>query len=383
MTPTKNNLPFTLTIIVALAVTAYLVALMYTEAQSRVLMLLAGGTVTALIAIKSGLLARLNNEESNRSNRLEILVICCVLLFTACCYDQHFSLLMLATVLLIATACLGLTLQMGFAGVVNFAGAAFFGVGSYTAAVLTQHTRLPYLFIPIVGGALAALIGSLLILPVLRTKGHYAALVTIAFGILFKTFLEVNDVLGGPQGLKVKGMQLFGWHFNDNIEIGATEISFYVNYVLLALILFVLAFTIVRRIERSWIGLALDAVRIDELAASAFGIHAARWKILAFTLGNFFAGLAGAVFAMMLGFIAPNNFTISDSLIMVSIVVLGGIGNVWGVPVAAAIVLVLPEKLQVLQEYRFLLYAGLVIVMLLVRPQGLLPRAMRRYPTAR
>jgi ABC-type branched-subunit amino acid transport system permease subunit len=83
---------------------------------------------------------------------------------------------------------------------------------------------------------------------------------------------------------------------------------------------------------------------------------------------------------MMLGFIAPNNFTIGDSLIMVSIVILGGLGNAWGVPLAAAIVIVLPEKLQVLQEYRFLLYAALVIVTLLVRPQGLLPRGMRVYP---
>ncbi|MEO6022996.1 MAG: branched-chain amino acid ABC transporter permease, partial [Burkholderiales bacterium] len=150
MKPTKNNYSFAITIVVALAATAYLVVLMYTEAQSRVLLLLAGGVIAALAAIKSGLLARLNGGETSQGNRLEALAIICVLLFAACCYDQHFSLLMLATVLLIAAACLGLTLQMGFAGVVNFAGAAFFGVGSYAAAVLTQHTALPHLLIPIV-----------------------------------------------------------------------------------------------------------------------------------------------------------------------------------------------------------------------------------------
>ncbi|MDQ3261928.1 MAG: branched-chain amino acid ABC transporter permease [Burkholderiales bacterium] len=367
--------------IFALAVTGYLAALMATEQQSHVLMLLAGGVVAAVITLKSGLLTYLRVGDNH--GWPEILAILGVVALTAFFYDEHFALLMLATVLFMSVACFGLTIQMGYAGVVNFAGAAFFGVGSYAAAVLTKFDDLPDVLVLVVGGLIAAAIGSLLILPVLRTRGHYAALVTIAFGILFKTFLEVNEVLGGPQGLKVSGLDLFGWQFNDNIQIGSLEISFYANYVLLGLILFVLAFSVTRRLERSWMGLALDAVRLDEIAAAVFGISPARWKILAFTLGNFLAGVAGAAFAMLLGFIAPNNFTLGDSLIMVSIVILGGLGNPWGVPLAAAIVIVLPEKLQVLQEYRYLLYAALVIVTLLVRPQGLLPRGMRVYPNLR
>ena len=367
--------------IFALAVTGYLAALMATEQQSHVLMLLAGGVVAAVITLKSGLLTYLRVGDNH--GWPEILAILGVVALTAFFYDEHFALLMLATVLFMSVACFGLTIQMGYAGVVNFAGAAFFGVGSYAAAVLTKFDDLPDVLVLVVGGLIAAAIGSLLILPVLRTRGHYAALVTIAFGILFKTFLEVNEVLGGPQGLKVSGLDLFGWQFNDNIQIGSLEISFYANYVLLGLILFVLAFSVTRRLERSWMGLALDAVRLDEIAAAVFGVSPARWKILAFTLGNFLAGFAGAAFAMLLGFIAPNNFTLGDSLIMVSIVILGGLGNPWGVPLAAAIVIVLPEKLQVLQEYRYLLYAALVIVTLLVRPQGLLPRGMRVYPNLR
>ena len=365
----------------ALLVTGYAAMLMATEKQSYVLMLLAGGAVVTGIAFKSGVLKYLRN--CDLPGWPETLALLGVIALTAYFYDEHFALLMIATVLFMSVACFGLTIQMGYAGVVNFAGAAFFGVGSYAAAVLTKVDGLPDVIVLAIGGLIAAAIGSLLILPVLRTRGHYAALVTIAFGILFKTFLEVNDVLGGPQGLKVSGLDLFGWKFNDNIEIGAWEISFYVKYVLLGLVLFVLAFGITRRLERSWMGLALDAVRLDEIAAATFGISPARWKILAFTLGNFLAGVAGAAFAMMLGFIAPNNFTLGESLIMVSIVILGGIGNPWGVPLAAAIVIILPEKLQVLQEYRFLLYAALVIVTLLVRPQGLLPRGMRVYPKTR
>jgi len=295
-------------------------------------------------------------------------------------HESHFALLMLATVALYATACLGLTIQFGYAGIANFAGAAFFGIGCYSAAILATHTPLPHLLVIIAGGAMSALIGSVLILPILRTRGHYAALITIAFGILFKTFLEVNDTLGGPQGLKVPGMKILGWSFNEPIRFpGGVEASFYVNYVVLAVLLAASAYIVVKRLERSWIGLNFDAVRLDETAAAVSGIRIARWKILAFVFGNFLAGMAGAVYAMMSGFIAPNNFTFGDSLILVSMVILGGVGNPLGVILASLLLLVLPEKLQVIQEYRFLLYAILVILILLYRPDGLLPRRLREY----
>jgi ABC-type branched-subunit amino acid transport system permease subunit len=226
---------------------------------------------------------------------------------------------------------------------------------------------------------LAALIGSLLLLPVLRTRGHYAALVTIAFALLLKTFLEVNDVLGGPQGMQVKGMSILGWSFNDNFEIGKIEMSFYLNYFVVSMLLLTGTFVLVRRLERSWIGLNLDALRLDEIAAICFGLDIARWKITAFLLGNFLIGIAGALFGMVGGFVAPNNYTFADSLIMVSILLLGGIGNPWGLVVATFIVVVVPEKLQTIQEYRILLFALIVIMMLLFRPEGLLPRPVRRY----
>jgi ABC-type branched-subunit amino acid transport system permease subunit len=294
--------------------------------------------------------------------------------------EDHFALLMLTTVLLFALVGLGLTVQFGYAGVVNFAGAAFFGIGGYTAAVLASSTPLPHLLIVAIGGILAGVVGSVLILPLLRTRGHYAALITIAFAILFKTFLEVNDTLGGPQGMKVPGMALLGWRFNSNIEIGEDiELSFYLSYAVLSLLLFAAALALVQRLERSWIGLSLDAVRMDELAAGAFGFQVARWKIFAFTLGNILAGCAGAVYAMMTGFVAPASFTLSESLIFVSIVILGGLGNPMAVLPAAALVVVLPEKLQLIQEYRFLLFSAFVILVLLFRPQGLLPRGAREY----
>jgi ABC-type branched-subunit amino acid transport system permease subunit len=350
------------------------------EQQWEVAALAIGAIVALLILRRSGIAARVERSAAANHRAAVMLTVTAVLMVAAALHESHFALLMLATVALYVTACLGLTIQFGYAGIVNFAGAAFFGIGCYTTAVLGAHTPLPHIVVIGASGLIAALIGSVLILPILRTRGHYAALITIAFGILFKTFLEVNDTLGGPQGLKVPGMTLFGWSFNDPIRItGDLEASFYLNYVALAVALAAFAFVLVKRLERSWIGLNFDAVRLDETAASVFGIGVARWKILAFTLGNFLVGTAGAIYAMMTGFIAPNSFTFGDSLILVSIVILGGLGNAVGVIPAALLLLVLPEKLQVIQEYRFLLYAVLVILILLYRPDGLLPRRLRDY----
>lgn len=362
----------------AFAVFAYL--FLEIEQQWEVAALAIGAIAALLIFRKSGMSARVERSAAANHRTAVMLTVSAVLMVAAALHESHFALLMLATVALYVTVCLGLTIQFGYAGIVNFAGAAFFGIGCYTTAVLGAHTPLPHIVVIGASGLIAALIGSVLILPILRTRGHYAALITIAFGILFKTFLEVNDTLGGPQGLKVPGMTLFGWSFNDPIRItDELEASFYLNYVALAVALAALAFVLVKRLERSWIGLNFDAVRLDETAASVFGIGVARWKILAFTLGNFLAGTAGAIYAMMTGFIAPNSFTFGDSLILVSIVILGGLGNAVGVIPAALLLLVLPEKLQVIQEYRFLLYAVLVILILLYRPDGLLPRRLRDY----
>src|SRR5207249_10075140 len=129
---------------------------------------------------------------------------------------------------------------------VNCAGASFFGVGGYTAAVLARATGLPHPLVLLAGGATAALAGTVLLLPVLRTRGHYAALVTIAFALLFRTFLEVNDTLGGPQGLKLPELVVGPFHFNDPVF----EWSFYLRYVALGLVLVALALAVLQRLER-------------------------------------------------------------------------------------------------------------------------------------
>jgi ABC-type branched-subunit amino acid transport system permease subunit len=366
--------------VIALALaTAYLIALLAVERQAYIIALIIAGVATLGAAAWTGLLGSVNKSFADHEDQLGGCAIFAALALALYFHGNHFVLLLVVTVLLYSVATLGLNVQFGYAGVLNFAGASFFGIGAYTSAVLSAQTALPHLLILLTGGLLAALAGSLLLLPVLRTRGHYAAVVTIAFALLFKTFLEVNDVLGGPQGMQVKGMNILGWAFNDNMRIGGLMVSFYMNYFLLSLSLLVCAFVLVRRLERSWIGLNLDALRLDETAASCFGLDIVRWKVTAFLIGNFLIGVAGALFGMVGGFVAPNNYTFADSLILVSILLLGGIGNPWGLIVATIIVVILPEKLQTIQEYRFLLYALMVIAVLLFRPEGLLPRPVRRY----
>ena len=360
-------------------VTVYLIALLAAEKQRTIIALLAFGITAVLVSAWFRLLESISSSFADREDALGAFAVVAAVAIGVYFREDHFVLLLMVTVLLYTVATLGLNIQFGYAGVLNFAGASFFGIGAYTSAVLNTYTAVPHLIVLPIGGLVAAFIGSLLLLPVLRTRGHYAAVVTIAFALLLKTFLEVNDVLGGPQGMQVPGMKILGWSFNDNISIGTVSLSFYVSYFVVSLLLLVGAFILVRRLERSWVGLNLDALRLDETAASCFGLNIMRWKIVAFVLGNFLIGTAGALFGMVGSFVAPNNYSFADSLILVSILLLGGIGNPWGLVVATIIVIIVPEKLQTIQEYRFLLYSALVIAVLLFRPGGLLPRPVRRY----
>jgi ABC-type branched-subunit amino acid transport system permease subunit len=371
--------PFAAAVLVAVPGFVFAVVFMQQESDVAVISLLLLAAAAAWATGRTGLSRRVSLAAATRPGAVAALGGAAVLGMLAVFAEDHFPLLMLSTVMLYATVALGLNVQFGYTGVVNFAGAAFFGIGAYTAAELVGRTALPPILALPLGGLFAALIGLVLVVPVVRTRGHYAAVVTIAFSVLFKTFLEVNDTLGGPQGLSVAPLTLFGGSFGEGPEFLGIAGSFYLNYALAAFAVLALTFVMVRRLERSWIGLTLDAVRLDETASACYGIGIRRAKILAFVAGNLVIGTAGALYGSMLGYIAPTSFTFSDSLILVAIVLLGGMGSPWGTVFAAAIVVILPEKLQAIQEYRFLLFSVVVMAILLFRPEGLLPRAVRRY----
>jgi ABC-type branched-subunit amino acid transport system permease subunit len=258
------------------ALTGFAILFLWAESEAAVASLLVAAAAAVVVGGRLGWLGRVRQTFARHDTLLNGGALVGVLAIAGFFYRDHFALLMIATVLLYVLACLGLTIQFGYAGILNFSGAAFFGVGAYSSAVLTAHTAVPHLVVLLAGGAMSALIGSILIYPVLRTRGHYAAVVTIAFALLFKSFLEVNDVLGGPQGLSVANMNLFGWDFGSGLELGPLEASFILNYVLLALLLVAVGMLLVKRLERSWIGLDMDAIRLDETASACFGIEARR-----------------------------------------------------------------------------------------------------------
>ncbi|WP_085314848.1 branched-chain amino acid ABC transporter permease [Derxia lacustris] len=360
------------------ALTALLGLLLGNDNQWLLLGLLAGAGLLGWGAAHAGVAQRFGASCAAAPGTLALAGTLGFVALVGVLREEHFALLILCSLLLYATVCLGLNIQIGYAGVVNFSAMAFFGVGSYAAAWLTNaQPTLPHLAVLALAGGASALVGAVLLFPVLRTRGHYASLVTVAFAVLFRSFMEVNETFGGSQGMKLPGLSMFGHDFNDDIELFGQTVSFYAGYAAVAFAIALGALVLTWRIERSWIGLNLDAVRSDEIAAACFGIDIARWKITAFLIGNAFAGVAGALFALMTGFVAPNNFNFGDSLVMLSILVLGGLGNLWGILPATLVVILLPEKLQAIQEYRFLLYAAAVIAILLFRPQGLFPRRVR------
>lgn len=357
----------------------FLVLFLYFENQAVVAAVLVLGVVVIAAGAKVGVTATVRRGFSEYESIMNATVVVCALAVALVFRSQPYTILMLTSVLITALACLGLNIQFGYTGILNFAGASFLGIGGYTAAVALD-TMIPPLLVVLLSGLVAAVVGCILLLPILRTRSHYAALITIAFVLLFNTFLAVNPLLGGPQGLSVKPMSVLGWEFFNPIRIaGVVETTFYFNYFLFALVLVCFAFIFMRRIERSWVGLNMDAGRLDETSSACFGQKLGYWRIAAFTLGNFIIGVAGALYATLHHYVAPSDFTFITSMMLVAIVLLGGIGSVWGVVVASIIIVLLPEKLQMIQEYRIFLFAILVILMLRFRPDGLLPRGMRKY----
>lgn len=289
-----------------------------------------------------------------------------------------FVLTMLGLNLIVA---LGLNIHMGTAGLSNFAGAALFGAGAYTASILAVRLGWPAWADVIVGTITVVVLSALLFVPVVKLRGHYLALVTIAFGQVFTIALNNVMALGGPTGIRnVPGLSLGAFQFNqDTVLTGLGRFHFYSNYYILMVILVALALVLVYRFYNSPVGLLINSTRGDEWATKTAGVNVARWKLLAVCLGAGMIGFAGTVFAHLLGNVAPTDFTLNDSLFTVSILILGGMDSIAGVSLATLLLVVSTEKLQVIEEYRFLIYSLAVVAMLIFRPQGLVPAAVRRY----
>jgi branched-chain amino acid transport system permease protein len=281
---------------------------------------------------------------------------------------------------LYAVLALALNFQLGSANIPNFATGASYGIGAYTSALLAIHFGISFwLTLPIAALA-ATLFGFIIGVPSMRTRDTYLALVTIAFGVVIQQLLNNFDWTGGPNGVVgIPAPSLFGHSFASPLVVFGHKLPSQANFYYLAAALVVVAVVTAHRLHGSRIGLAWNALRADEIAARAQGINVAWFKVLAFAVDAFLAAFAGTIYAFYVSYISPDNFTFLVSVTIMTMVIVGGMDNIFGVIVGAFLLTILPEKLRAFADYRLLFFGVVIIGFLMIRPQGLFPQKMRRY----
>ncbi|HEX2567324.1 MAG TPA: ABC transporter ATP-binding protein [Burkholderiales bacterium] len=297
---------------------------------------------------------------------------------------------------------LGLNIVVGFAGLLDLGYIAFYAVGAYVYALLASPhfgLHLPFWVILPLGAGVAALFGILLGTPTLKLRGDYLAIVTLGFGEIIRIFLNnlsrpVN-VTNGPQGIaRIDPFRIDGFDFSRYEMLFGIQVSGPIKYYYLLLLAVVAVIVVNFRLQNSRIGRAWEAIREDEIAARSMGINTRNLKLLAFAMGASFGGLAGGMFAAIQAFISPESFVLVESIMVVSMVVLGGMGNVWGVILGAVLLSFVPEVLrwtvQPLQGalfgrqlidpevIRMLIFGFALVLVMIFRPAGLLPSAVRK-----
>lgn len=268
---------------------------------------------------------------------------------------------------------LGLNIVVGMAGLLDLGFVAFYAVGAYSYALLNHHFGLGFWTVLPIGGGLAALAGIILGFPVLRLRGDYLAIVTLGFGEIIRLVLENwNEFSKGPSGISnISRPGFFG------IELSLEHSLLYLYFITIAFLIFTIF--VVNRLQDSRLGRAWLALREDEIACQSMGIDKQKTKLAAFSLGAFWAGIVGVVFAAKTTFINPASFTFLESAIILSIVVLGGMGSIVGVICGAFILILMPEYLRALSEYRMLAFGAILVAMMVFRPQGLIANVRRTY----
>ncbi|MFK0206362.1 branched-chain amino acid ABC transporter permease [Agrobacterium sp. NPDC090283] len=287
---------------------------------------------------------------------------------------------LLIVALLYAVLALALNFQLGSANIPNFATGASYGIGAYVSALLAINFGVSFwLTLPIAALA-ATLFGFLIGIPSMRTRETYLALVTIAFGVVVQQLLNNFTWTGGANGLVgIPAPSLFGHSFADPIYVLGWKLPSQANFYYLSAALVVVAIATAKRLHESRIGLAWNALRADEIAAKAQGINVAWFKVLAFAVDAFLAAFAGTIYAFYVSYISPDNFTFLVSVTIMTMVIVGGMDNIFGVIVGAFLLTILPEKLRAFSDYRLLFFGVVIIGFLMIRPQGLFPQRIRQY----
>lgn len=267
-------------------------------------------------------------------------------------------------VILYTIMALGLNILVGFTGLVSLGQAGFVAIGAYTTAILTKNFGVNFFVAMLIACAVSALCGLLLGLPTLRLTGTYLSIVTLGFGEIVRTIIIVwDDVTNGPLGMRgMPSPELFGIRFTM-----ANNGIYY-----LSLLLLILVSLFCYTLYRSKVGRAFKAIKNDETASVMMGINVTFYKVLAFVLAAAISSLASSLFTIQLGYIDQNTFTFDMSTMILSIVILGGMGTIRGMYVGALILVLLPEISRSLMDYRFVIYGVILVLMMRFRPQGLL-----------
>ena len=297
---------------------------------------------------------------------------------------------------------LGLNIVVGFAGLLDLGYIAFYAVGAYVYALLASpqfDIHMPFWVILPLGALVACIFGVLLGAPTLKLRGDYLAIVTLGFGEIIRIFLnnlsQPVNITNGPQGIsRIDPIRIGTFDFGRSDIFFGLTFSGPIKYYYLLLVVLLLVIVVNIRLQHSRIGRAWEAIREDEVAARSIGINTTSLKLLAFAMGASFGGIAGGIFSAMQGFISPESFVLVESIMVLSMVVLGGMGNIFGVIVGALLLSFVPELLRhtidPLQKalfgrsivepevVRMLLFGLALVLMMLYRPAGLLPSAVRR-----
>lgn len=283
----------------------------------------------------------------------------------------------LTFVLIYAIAGLGLMLLAGFTGLFSLGHAAFLGVGAYTQAVLT-NAGMPFPIALACAAGLSAAVGLVVGLPALRVKGIYLGMATLSFGFIVEEVLaRWESVTGGNAGIHVKMPDIFGWKLNSGEE-----------FYFLCLVITVLATLGILNLLRAPTGRAFVAIRDSEISAQSMGIHLARYKTLSFALSAALAGIAGALYAHKLQFISPDQFNILQSIDLLLMIVIGGVGSVHGAFLGAIFLITMPQAIAIVKDYlpaavgqapglQGVVYGAVLVAFVLFEPQGLYGRWLK------
>ncbi|MGW8886114.1 branched-chain amino acid ABC transporter permease [Streptomyces sp. NPDC055749] len=337
---------------------------------------------------RAGLIARITALTAKHRNVTLAAALIAAFCFPFTQQNEQYALIG-ANILIFATVALGLNVVVGLAGLLDLGYVAFLGVGAYAAALVSGSpmspvgVQFPFWAAVLTGAAASLIFGVLIGAPTLRLRGDYLAIVTLGFGEIFR--LTVNnlngdsgpDITNGSQGIpSIPDLNLFGFDFGLSHDIGGFTLGRSANYYLLMLVFTAVVVMVFRRSNESRIGRAWVAIREDETAATAMGINAFRLKLLAFALGATLAGLAGTVQAHVSYTVTPEQYQFAGSVppnsaFLLAAVILGGMGTLSGPLVGAALLYLIPAKLQFMQDYQLFLFGLALILLMRFRPEGL------------